>query len=293
MKNGIVNELITAMKERIPKGQNLANSLADILYMGKEAVYRRLRGEVAFTIDEVALLSKKLGISIDQIIGNHLSNRVTFDVKGDDTTEVYTASNLLPFTLYSSYEYMSKFRLCRWIYQNGQMKTPNSLAEMQVEDRIVKAHNKLSESVKQCRKTYFIWDSNIFLSFVKEVKYFASLNLITEDDVAHLKDELYQLLSVMETLSVKGEFSEGRKVSFYLSNIDFEATYTYIEKQDYQVSLLRVYSINSMDSQSPQICQIQRNWIQSLKRHSTLISESGEAQRIEFLQKQRTVIDTL
>ena len=169
MKNGIVNELITAMKERIPKGQNLANSLADILYMGKEAVYRRLRGEVAFTIDEVALLSKKLGISIDQIIGNHLSNRVTFDmnllhspntlesyyeiisryqqifdyVKGDDTTEVYTASNLLPFTLYSSYEYMSKFRLCRWIYQNGQMKTPNSLAEMQVEDRIVKAHNKL------------------------------------------------------------------------------------------------------------------------------------------------------
>ncbi len=91
------------------------------------------------------------------------------------------------------------------------MKTPNSLAEMQVEDRIVKAHNKLSESVKQCRKTYFVWDSNIFLSFVKEIKYFASLNLITEDDVAHLKDELYQLLSVMETLSVKGEFSEGEK----------------------------------------------------------------------------------
>ena len=42
MKNGIVNELITAMKERIPKGQNLGISLADILYMGKEAVYRRL-----------------------------------------------------------------------------------------------------------------------------------------------------------------------------------------------------------------------------------------------------------
>ena len=181
MKNGIVNELITAMKERIPKGQNLANSLADILYMGKEAVYRRLRGEVAFTIDEVALLSKKLGISIDQIIGNHLSNRVTFDMNLlHSPCLLYTASNLLPFTLYSSYEYMSKFRLCRWIYQNGQMKTPNSLAEMQVEDRIVKAHNKLSESVKQCRKTYFIWDSNIFLSFVKEIKYFASLNLITD-----------------------------------------------------------------------------------------------------------------
>lgn len=47
---------------------------------GKEAVYRRLRGEVAFTFDEVALISHKLGISIDQIVGNHLSNRATFDL---------------------------------------------------------------------------------------------------------------------------------------------------------------------------------------------------------------------
>ena len=169
MKNKIVNELITAMKARVPEKQNLAGYLADTLCMGKEAVYRRLRGEVSFTLEEVALISRRLGISIDQIIGNHLSDRVTFDlnllkssdsmegyyeiihrylqifdyVKKDETTEVYTASNLLPFTLYSEYEYLSKFRLCRWIYQNGEIKTPNSLRDIQVEDRIVSAHKKL------------------------------------------------------------------------------------------------------------------------------------------------------
>ena len=79
-KNYIVKELINEMKERIPQGQNLANYLTDTLYMGKEAVYRRLRGEVAFTFDEIAVISHNLGISIDQIIGNHLSNRVTFDL---------------------------------------------------------------------------------------------------------------------------------------------------------------------------------------------------------------------
>lgn len=50
-KNYIVKELINEMKERIPPGHNLANYLTDTLYMGKEAVYRRLRGEVAFTFD--------------------------------------------------------------------------------------------------------------------------------------------------------------------------------------------------------------------------------------------------
>ena len=36
MKNGILNELITVMKERVPKGQNLASNLADILCMAKK-----------------------------------------------------------------------------------------------------------------------------------------------------------------------------------------------------------------------------------------------------------------
>ena len=66
MKDSIVNELITAMKDRLPPGQNLANFLTDTLCIGREAVYRRLRGEVAFTIDEVAQISYKLGISIEK-----------------------------------------------------------------------------------------------------------------------------------------------------------------------------------------------------------------------------------
>ena len=60
MKNEMVNELIGVMRERIPKGSNLANSLMEILCMGKEAIYRRLRGEVAFTFEEVSLISTKL-----------------------------------------------------------------------------------------------------------------------------------------------------------------------------------------------------------------------------------------
>lgn len=125
MKNSIVNELINEMKERIAPKETLANFLTNTLCMGKEAVYRRLRGEVAFTFDEVAVISHKLGISIDQIIGNHLSNRATFDlnlqhspdpiesyyeilerylrifnyIRNDDSTTIYTAANIIPFTL--------------------------------------------------------------------------------------------------------------------------------------------------------------------------------------------------
>ena len=35
MKDSIVNELITAMKDRLPPGQNLANFLTDTLCIGR------------------------------------------------------------------------------------------------------------------------------------------------------------------------------------------------------------------------------------------------------------------
>ena len=44
MKNAVVNELISTMREVTPKEGNLANVLMDILCMSKEAIYRRLRG---------------------------------------------------------------------------------------------------------------------------------------------------------------------------------------------------------------------------------------------------------
>ena len=61
MKDSIVNELITAMKDRLPPGQNLANFLTDTLCIGREALYRRIRGAGAFTSDEVSQIPCKFG----------------------------------------------------------------------------------------------------------------------------------------------------------------------------------------------------------------------------------------
>ena len=121
---------------------NLANILMEILCMSKEAIYRRLRGEVAFTFSEVAIIASQMGISLDKIVGNSMSSGAMFDlnvlhslepmenyyeilvryhklfryVKADPTTEVITASNTIPYTFYAPYENLSKFRVSRWLY---------------------------------------------------------------------------------------------------------------------------------------------------------------------------------
>ena len=69
MQNELNTSLIEAVKEKLPLKENLANLLIDTLYIGKEAIYRRLRGEVPFTLEEAALISRKLGVSLDNVIG--------------------------------------------------------------------------------------------------------------------------------------------------------------------------------------------------------------------------------
>ena len=57
MQNELNTSLIEAVKEKLPLKENLANLLIDTLYIGKEAIYRRLRGEVPFTLEQAALRS--------------------------------------------------------------------------------------------------------------------------------------------------------------------------------------------------------------------------------------------
>ena len=319
MKNAVVNELISTMREITPKEGNLANILMDILCMSKEAIYRRLRGEVAFTFSEVAIIASQLGISLDKIIGNSMSGGAMFDlnvlnpadpmdnyydilvryqklfryVKTDPTTEIVTASNTIPYTFYAPYEHLSKFRIGRWLYQNERLRTPASLSDIVLPEKLVKVQKELIEDLRLVRRTCFILDENLFGSFVKEIKYFSELGLVSTNDVQNMKKELHQLLRELEILSEKGSFHNGNALSVYLSNVNFEATYSYVEKVGFQICFLRVYSINSMDSRDSKICDYQKKWIHSLKRHSTLISQSGEIQRMMFFNEQKKVVDAL
>ncbi|MCC8096197.1 MAG: hypothetical protein LIP05_13080, partial [Tannerellaceae bacterium] len=71
MKTDILyDNFLQTLKEKIPQKAVLANTLAQILSIEKEAVYRRLRREVLFTFSEVAIISHYLGISIDFIVGS-------------------------------------------------------------------------------------------------------------------------------------------------------------------------------------------------------------------------------
>ena len=310
--------LIEAMKEKLPLKGKLADMLMDTLYIGKEAVYRRLRGEVPFTLQEAALVSRKLGISLDKIIGISFKSNAMFDmniVDYDDPFESYynilykyvrlintleddpnsslgTSSNIIPQTLYLKHDLLAKFRLFKWMYQNKYIQC-KSFEELELPQKLINIQKDYVDMTKHFHSIDYIWDSMIFQYLIKDIQYFSSIHLISNEAKEDIKKELFLLTNELEDLATKGKTENGNTVRIYVSHINFEATYSYVETNNIQLSLIRVYSINSLTTMDNEIFCSLKEWIQSLKKFSTLISESGEMQRIQFFKQQREIIDTL
>ena len=316
--NELNTGLVNAVKEKLPSKDNLANALMDILYIGKEAIYRRLRGEVPFTLTEAAVISRKLGISLDKMIGVSFRDNAVFDmnivssekpfeayysilekqvdlfrsVKEDETSEIGTSSNIIPQTLSLKYNMLSKFRLFKWMYQNENIKCKH-FEEMEIPQKKVEKQKEYSDLVSHIHSVDYIWDNMIFSHLVNDIQYFCSIHLITDEDKDMLKEELFLLIDEMEELSARGKSKAGNDVKIYISNINFEATYSYLDTSSTQLSLIRIYSINSITTQDQEMFRGLKEWIQSLKKFSTLISESGEMQRIQFFKQQREIVSIL
>lgn len=316
--NELNTTLIEAIRDKLPTKANLANTLMDILYLGREAIYRRLRGEVPFTLAEAAVISRKMGVSLDNIVGVSFSNNAVFDMnvvhhenpfdtyysiidkyvqmsqvlKEDPASEMGTSSNIIPQTLSFNHDILSKFRLFKWMYQNDNIKCKH-FEELELPQKLLDKQKEFVNLSQHIHSNDYIWDSMIFQHMVNDVQYFSDIHLISDEDKKQIKEDLLVLTDELENLASKGKSKTGNDIRIYISSINFEATYSYILASSFQVSMIRVYAINSITTQDPAMFNSLKEWIQSLKKFSTMISESGEMQRILFFKQQRQIIETL
>lgn len=315
----INNALIDALREKVPPGINMAALLMDTLYLGKEAVYRRLRNEVPFTLAEAATISRKLGVSLDKTLGSAFKDSALFNlnmVHHGDPIETYcsilegyakkfkgirdltgselgTSSNIIPQTIYLKYDALARFRLFKWMYQHGDVEMTKSFEDLELPGKLPRCQKEFVNAAQQIESSCHILDKMVFLHLVNDIKYFAGMHLLSDQSVRLLREELLQLLDEMEDIAGTGRFANGNKVQIFISNINFEATYSYVEAGALHEALIRVYSINSITSLDPELFTSLKCWIHSLKKFSTLISESGEMQRILFFKRQREIVSEL
>lgn len=310
---------LNVIKSAIPQGDNLATTLADILCLGKEAIYRRLRGDVPFSFSEVSAISRSLNISLDNVIGTSVPSAAIFHIdkndylypddqhyasfldctKGfsiiasDPVSKIGYSGNSFPHTVIMRYEEILKFSTFKWMYQQKPLDLVEPYDKIEIEDKLMNLHSKYGNLLMKIKNSVYILDNMVFSYLINDIKYFYSARLISKEVVQKLKKELITLLEELEDILTKGKFNTGNKVQIYISSLNIPTSFTYVESTTFYFTTVQVFILNGLISYDREIFNEIKNMMKAQQRFSTLISETGEVQRVQFLKKQRSIINSL
>ena len=196
--------------------------------------------------------------------------------------------------LYMRYLNLTNFRLFKWLYQQGLIDCSGAKFEdLKAPEVLLQSYRDLVHEAQQMPSTTLVFDGSCTKRWVNAICAFRNMHLITDESVEVLKAELLQMLDDLEEICVSGQFRSGQPVSVYISDMDIEATYCYLSARHYRGSCIEAFSINSLRSSDPDMFEHTKRWVLALSRFATLISCSGELQRIHFFKRQRAIVAEL
>lgn len=309
--------VIDAVVGAIPSHIKPVNYLSETLDIGKESAYRRLRGKMPFSFEELAILSQELGFSLDELAGTGNSNRIMMDMKVDHSSEqaflerlkkyrkevddrlrdkssdMVMALNYLPAEFSVHFKDLFKFSYYTWLHRRHKGLSKLHYADVKVLPELEHLRMKLDIDIRDIKSSTFILDPNVFLSPLREVRYFHQLKLINKEEVVVIKKDFHRIIDFVEKMVRTGGANEGTKYYFYLSNFNIDVNSNYSTWDGNIMSAFNFQFFNRITISDPEICKAHRVWLESLKKYSILISESNEVAQAEYFEKQREYIDLL
>lgn len=311
-------EFIRALKGR--KYENdLAQTIADILRITKDSAYRRLNGRVSFSAREIGILASRLNISIDRLLhqtDEYLSlpfmlkkpmKVESMDVLRDiidigldgmaklegsprETGNIY---NSIPMEFYIYSPELTKFMFFKWGYNFIGGKGFKNYSAWRLPDW----SDGLLERMRDiCRfdSVYYIWDDSIMANMGREVNNLHKLGIVTDEERIGIREVLKDMLLRLER-ALDGKLTptviSSPKMEFYVSSMTLGFTASYYTAGDsHMIEMMTNFSFAFLDSDPDNFHKL-KEWLDSFKGMSTLLSRSGRYERKAYFEEQHKIID--
>lgn len=318
MKN-LNEKVVYAIQSNIPGNQKPVNYLMEMLSLSRESAYRRIRGENAFSIEEVYKIAKTLKLSIDEILGTNMQERVFFDLQANissdpveaflvmlrqnnhamqqmikaERVEAITALNRLSVITHMPYESIFKFLYYRYLYQLHEVPLNFYYSDIVIPAEINELRQEYTYYSPRINNITYIMDNSIFPKIIKEILYYYRRQLVSRDELILIQKDLYTIIDATERMVKYGYNDSGSHRSVYISLFDIDSNFRYIEFDNTVISELWIHPVNPLIIYDANTSALQKKWLYALKKYSTLISQSSELQQSEYLNMQRGFIKGL
>jgi len=318
-----LDNFINVLYIKIEDKAQLISFISKTLNIERDPASRRLNKKVNFTIEEVGILALKLEISLDNLLRfpNDFFRSPQYQLhspKTVPTMDIFTSwlgssLNMIGnvclepteygniFT-YPSMEFLVHYKnLLKAAYYKWGYYHVDSLSDFkyystwEVPEELLNLNRMMIDVFKKVRKAIFIWDASTIWSYVNDINYFISIGSIDYNDAKIIKNELHQMLSDIEDLTSgrNNHLSGPKRLEIYISNTNIGASYFYFKSHKEGYNSFRTDYIHTLYNNDYQTTNRTCEWIHSMKRICTLISESGDRERRIFFENQHKIVDTI
>lgn len=311
-------KLIKKIRETIPSNLKPVEYLMEVLGISKVSVYRRINCEVPFTYDEMVKLSQKLGFSMEEIIYSNSTDKAVFmfqDKKCSSYQELFLcilkgynedilkeskssyrkaimAFNHLWLIHIMGMDNAFKFFYYRWLFQLSSNSLGYLMEDVTIPSEAFELRDKIVNGIQLLNNTTLIVDKLFFFNTIKDIQYYYRRKFINREELLLIKDDLDIILKQIEIRTTTGTYA-GITHYFYLSYLSIFTNSIYVEYDDKFISYFYEYSIRPLRTRDTKVCYSHKKWMESLKKHSVLISGSNEALQMEFFKKQNKYLENL
>jgi hypothetical protein len=318
MRSDIQTTLLSLIKQKIAKEENIGNILSEILSISVDAAYRRNRNETPFTIHEVNKLCKHFNISFDNL-SETKENQVLFEYSplynydfsfdsyldgllaslkklGEctDPSIILTANNIALFQLLN-FPHLTRFRLYFWAKTHLQIEEYQD--ELFEEEKLTEhAYSVGYEILQRYVKipTIECYDPEFLKGFMRQILYYSSAHLFKDPQYPlQLMDEIKMMADHMKEQAVLGKKfiyrqqppASGNEYEVYLNDtINADNTFYYSSKEQNGVYLVHNH-LNFLHTSNSTYVQESKSILDKQLANSSLISKINEKERNSFFHK--------
>ena len=313
---------LNKIKELTPDAYSYIDELADLLKISQDSVYRRIRGNTALSINEVAVICKHYHISFDLFTQSKDNATFSYNVMQDEEGFVNYLSSILdamiktiepknkqvtyaaidiPIFYHFKFPELGAFKMFYW------MKTVNNVSSLQDKKFDI---NLISPELREMGRHIYeifvktpcveIWSDQTVNSLVKQIEFFYdSGNFKNKEDallICNQAREEIEMIKKQAELCSK-DFSRSRSYensfSLYYSDIEIGSNTIFVEREDTKLVFITFNTFNALVTPNTKFIKQIEIWIANLIKKSTLISGVSQKLRYQFFQRAFGKIDKL
>ncbi|MDR1436658.1 MAG: hypothetical protein LBI65_00925 [Candidatus Symbiothrix sp.] len=297
------------VKNRLSPNLRLADVVGDVLSVGSDSAYRRIRGEKELTLNETAKLCRYFDISLDSVI-NLRSDNIPFkytplDLK--DMNNYYTYMKGLaalfdsiaksgekeicfmaidiPVAHFTPFLELTLFKIYTWFQSinNLQVTYDRFVSGLDI-PFLVDIYAAIDNAYKQIPSTE-IWTNSTLDPLLHLIDYYFDMNCFEKKETADLIGyQLYRLIENMEKYAGKEEKAKAIPFRMYLSPIDLMNDFMISKRDGITVTSIKLYTINGIFTSNEFFCSEVEKWMQNTVSKSLRLSGASEKERYKFFQ---------